>query len=150
MANILEMLEELDAEFKAAEVEKKESKGDFKPLPDGEYTVSVEKAVLKETKNGKPMVAFQFNIEEGEYSGRKIFKNAVISSGVGVRILKQDLYNMGIELESLKDLEGALEGALDLKLEVYKKTKGEYENVYINKVVGVVEDEVEVDLEDLF
>ncbi len=61
-----------------------------------------------------------------------IFKNSVITPN-SMPFFKADLKVMGIELAKLSDLPGRLDAMLDQTLEVTKKTKGEYANIYFNK-----------------
>lgn len=127
-------LESLDEAFAAAEVQ--ENRTEFEPIPDGKYTVFVDTAELKEAKNGKPMLALRLEILEGPHRGRKLFKNNVIQQNT-VAILKQDLTRMGYAIDKLSELDPV--DLLDRKLEVQKKTKEGYENIYINKFLGFVE-----------
>lgn len=57
---------------------------EFEPLPDGNYEVSLAQIELKESKNGKPMVAMRFKILDGQYAKQLIFVNQVISSGFSI------------------------------------------------------------------
>jgi hypothetical protein len=109
--------------------------GDYTPTPDGTYTVSVEKVQLKRTKTDKPMLAWQLRIAGPTRAGSCLFKNSLIASAKNVEFLKRDLVACGMELAKLSDLPGRLEELLDLSLEVRKITKGEYENVYIQKLL---------------
>lgn len=49
--------------------------GDFKPLPEGDYSLTVEKSTLGPNKKGKEMLSLVFKVETGEYDGRTIFHN---------------------------------------------------------------------------
>ena len=55
---------------------------------------------------------------------------------------RTDLHTCGLELEKLSDLPNHLRRLLNVKLEVTKRTRGENENVYINRRI-VLEDEGE-------
>ncbi|MEK4715251.1 DUF669 domain-containing protein [Sporosarcina sp. FSL K6-5500] len=52
--------------------------GDFEPLPDGQYEVSVEKLELTESKKGDPMLTIWFIILTGEYEKQRLFYNKVM------------------------------------------------------------------------
>lgn len=69
-------LEALAADVK--DVEKNGGGGDFEPLPDGQYEVSVEKMELTESKKGDPMLTIWFKVIEGNYEGQRIFYNKVM------------------------------------------------------------------------
>ena len=47
--------------------------------------------------------------------------------------LKTDLFRCGLELEKLTDLPSRLEELIGVRLEITKKTSGEYSNTYFNK-----------------
>lgn len=113
--------------------DKAEAGGDYSPTPDGTYTVSVEKVQLKRTKSDKPMLAWQLRITGPTRAGACLFKNSLIANEQNVKFLKRDLVACGMELGKLSELPGRLDELLDLSLEVRKVTKGEYENVYIQK-----------------
>jgi Protein of unknown function (DUF669) len=130
---------QFENEWGNIEIEEKQ----YDEVPDGKYVVFVDRCELKETKNGDPMLFWQFEIMEGPHRGRKLFKNNVLKTVDNLRFLKQDLARAGFELERLADLEHQLESLLDRILEVQKKTtksKGEtYENIYINRFKGFAE-----------
>jgi hypothetical protein len=50
-----------------------------KPLPDGDYPVTVTKADLKKASTGSDMVAVQLTVTAGDRAGRIIFNNFVFS-----------------------------------------------------------------------
>ena len=52
-----------------------------------------------------------------------------------IKWLKQDLFSCGLHLEKLSDLPHNLERLLNVKLEVTKRTRGENENIYINRQI---------------
>jgi len=107
--------------------------GDYDSVPDGKYVVAVEKAQLARTKSDKPMLKMQLRISGPTQAGRVLFKNSMIATAQNVEFLKRDLVACGVDLVKLSDLPGRLEELLDITLEVRKVTKGEYENVYIQK-----------------
>jgi hypothetical protein len=47
------------------------------------------------------------------------------------------LKTMGLELAKFSDLSGRLDELLDATLEVTKRTRGEYTNVYFNKRIRI-------------
>ena len=54
--------------------------------------------------------------------------------------VKGDLKTVGLELAKFSDLAGRLEELLDVTLEVTKRTRGEYTNVYFNKRIQIPAD----------
>lgn len=55
--------------------EQKESRGRFKEVPAGEYTVVVDKLELGEASWGDPQIVLWFKITDGDYKGNRIFYN---------------------------------------------------------------------------
>jgi hypothetical protein len=116
-----------------------QTKGDYEDVPDGNYQVKVESVKMKETKESRlPMLTWEFKIIAGEHAKRKIFKNDVLdpdSKWINEKMtyLKTDLSTCGVTLDSIKDIESVLDKLLDVNLEITVKSKGEYQNVYINR-----------------
>jgi hypothetical protein len=104
------------------------------PVPDGHYTVKVERVELKRSKTkGHPMLVWSLRITSGKYARRMLFKTNLIASERNLPWLKRDLLAVGLRLKKLSDLPHHLDELLDMRLEVTQRTKGEYVNVYINK-----------------
>ena len=55
------------------------------------------------------------------------------------QILISDLHTCGLDLDKLSELPSNLEKLINVKLEITKRTRGENENVYINRRI-VLED----------
>lgn len=78
-----------------AEAEAK--KGGFAPLPVGDYVVIVASSNVKATKDGKGRyVAMEYQVVEGEYSGRKVWDNLNLwnPSEQAMAIAKASLANL--------------------------------------------------------
>jgi hypothetical protein len=138
--------DEMNEEYQNATVEKKS----FDPLPDGNYQVIVDTVKLKKTqKTDKPMLVWEFKIVSGDNKGRKIFKNDVLDPNSEyindkLKYLKGDLSVCDVELKELGDLENSLHKLLDKYLEITLKTKGDNQNIFINRqlVKEVSEDDI--------
>lgn len=55
---------------------------EFEPLPTGQYLAKIlnpEDFVLTESSTGKPMIKAVWSVTEGEYEGRKIYDNIVLT-----------------------------------------------------------------------
>jgi len=50
---------------------------DFKPIPEGTYdvTLSGAKVIAESKSSGQPYVELTFTVAEGEYAGRRLFRN---------------------------------------------------------------------------
>ena len=123
-------LAQFDDDFVSADVEEK----DFEPVPDGKYQVKVDRVELTRSEtSGNPMLKWALKILGPKHKGRLLWRNNVIASKDNVKWLKQDLYTCGLQMEKLSDLPGKLESLLDIGLEVTKRTKNEFENIYFNR-----------------
>ena len=54
---------------------------DFEELPLGRYEVKINSMELTQSKNGDPMTKTIFEVVQGQYKGRYMFKNSVIYKG---------------------------------------------------------------------
>jgi hypothetical protein len=94
------------------------------PIPDGTYSVIVEKAEVSPTKTGGEMIKVQYKIKEGPHSGRNIFDQFNIKNQnpqavqIGLGQLKGMMKSFGHanvnKLESTKELVG-LKGLVTVK-----------------------------------
>jgi hypothetical protein len=82
------------------------------------------------------MIKWDLIVLSGQHVGRHIFKNSVITPK-SLPFVKGDLKTLGLTPAKLSDLPHHLESLLDLKLEVTKRTKGDYTNVYFNKRIEI-------------
>lgn len=122
-------LAEFDNAYKDSEVSERQ----YDSIPDGKYQVNVEQVELARAKtSGNPMLKWKLRILGPSCAGRYLFRNSVITQKT-VGFLKTDLHTCGLDLSRLSELNQNLEKLLDLKLEVKKHTRGENENIYINR-----------------
>ena len=110
-----------------------EERGEFEGLPDGKYQVVVEKVELTHTQNtGNPMLKWTLRVLGPQFANRLIWRNSVITNNT-IRYLKTDLHLCGLDLDKLSDLPRHLAELLDVRLEITKKTKGDYENIFFSR-----------------
>jgi hypothetical protein len=109
---------------------------DFEELPDGKYQVTVHGVRLAESQKGDPMLKWDLVVISGPCEGRHLFKNAVITSA-SLPFVKGDLKMLGLALPRFSELPQHLEGLLDKRLLVTKKTREEFTNVYFNRLLDV-------------
>ena len=130
-------LANFDNDFDSAEVEER----DFEDVPDGKYQVSVEKVELTRAKTtGNPMLKWALKILGPKHKGRFLWRNNVMANSDNIKWLKQDLYTCGLQLAKLSELPGRLDELLDVKLDVTKRTTGQYENIYLNRRIVVADE----------
>ncbi|MGI6139132.1 MAG: DUF669 domain-containing protein [Candidatus Hydrogenedentes bacterium] len=127
-------LSQFDDDYDSAEVEDRE----FDTVPDGKYQVMVEHVELSRAKSsGNPMLKWTLKILAPTHAGRLLWRNNVMASKENIKWLKNDLHTCGLELEKLSDLPERLNDLLDLTLEVTKRTRGENENIYLNRRIEI-------------
>lgn len=66
------------AQFKF-EADATEESGNFQPVPEGEYVLGIKKAEYEKTSTKKHMLKLELEIEEGPYTGRKVWTNIVFN-----------------------------------------------------------------------
>ena len=113
---------------------------DTDEVPDGKYQVRVQAVKLDRSQKGDPMLKWDLVVLSGQHANRHIFKNAVITQA-SLPFVKGDLKTLGLELPKLSELPNHLDRLLDHALEITKRTKGEYTNVYFNKRIEVPDGE---------
>jgi len=123
-------LSAFDDDFSSAEAPS------FEEVPDGKYQIRIDAARLDLSQNGNPMIKWDLIVIAGQHAGRHIFKNSVITPAA-LPFVKGDLKTVGLELAKFSDLSGRLDDLLDVTLEVTKRTRGEYTNVYFNKRIQI-------------
>lgn len=69
---------------------------DYSPLPSGKYPCKLVHIEEKVTRKGDEMWAMEFEVESGDYKGRKIFDNIVFSEAAAKR-LKLICSRLGVE-----------------------------------------------------
>ncbi len=125
-------------DYTEAEVEERE----FEPVPDGKYQVNVDQVELVRAKSsGNPMLKWTLRILAPRFPGRLLWRNNIIASRENIKWLKTDLHTCGLDLEKLSDLYKHLGQLTGVKLEVTKRTNGDFENVYLNRRLVIEDDE---------
>ena len=119
-----------DEEYEQAEAP------DFDEVPDGKYQVRIEAVRMAESQKGDPMIKWDLIVISGQFEGRHIFKNSVITQA-SLPFVKGDLKTLGLQLPKFSELPNHLEELLDKRLQVTKKTKDEFTNVYFNKLLAI-------------
>ncbi len=119
-----------DAEYESVNM------ADFDEVPDGKYQVRVDGVRLDHSQNGDPMLKWDLIVIAGQHAGRHIFKNSVITQA-SLPFVKGDMKTLGVSLAKFSDLPHQLESLLDIHLEVSKRTRGEYTNVYFNRRIQI-------------
>ncbi len=119
-----------DDEFNTAEAPSQDE------VPDGKYQVRIDSVRLEHSQKGDPMIKWDLIVLSGSKAGRHIFRNSVITAA-SLPFVKGDLKTLGLTLTKFSELAGRLEELLDATLELTKRTKGEYANVYFNRRIQI-------------
>ncbi len=125
-------LSAFDEEYEQAEAP------EFDEVPDGKYQVRIHAARMSESQKGDPMIKWDLVVISGQLAGRHIFKNSVITQA-SLPFVKGDLKVLGVQLPKFSELPNHLGLVLDKKLQVTKRTKDEFANVYFNKLLAIPE-----------
>lgn len=123
-------LSAFDDDFSSAEAPS------FDEVPDGKYQAQIDSVRLDRSQKGDPMIKWDLIVIAGQHTGRHIFKNSVITPAA-MPFVKGDLKTLGLELAKFSDLPNHLESLLDVTLEVTKRTRGDFTNVYFNKRIQI-------------
>lgn len=109
---------------------------DFEEVPDGKYQVRIQQAHMGNSQKGDPMIKWDLVIISGPLAGRHIFKNSVITSA-SLPFVKGDLKVLGVQLAKFSELPSHLVELLDKTLQITKRTKDEFTNIYFNKLLAI-------------
>ena len=109
---------------------------EYEEVPDGKYQARIESVRLESSQKGDPMIKWDLEVISGSQAGRHIFKNSVVTQA-SIPYVKGDLKTLGMELAKFSDLGLRLEELLDVTLEVTKRTRGDYTNVYFNRRLSI-------------
>jgi len=125
-------LTRLDEAFQRAKL--KEGETAREEVPDGYYDTKVEDVRLSKTpRTGNPMLSWKLRIVSEDFEGRTLNKNRVITDKT-LAFLKDDLEKCGVRLARLSDLPLHLDEMFGLKINVLKKTKDQWTDIYFVKV----------------
>lgn len=129
-----EDLKQLDDAWEQAEVEEGPR---FEDLPDGKYEAEITEVCFNNSKqSGRFQMSWEFTVRSPEkYRKRKIFRHSGLETQENIKWLKQDFATCGIYLQKLSDVD--LAAFIGRVVEIQLKTKGEFQNVYINRLISV-------------
>ena len=98
-----------------------------KAIPEGTYEVVVNEANQKDSRDGNPMIAFEFEVAEGAHKGAKLYENCSLQPQALFKLksvlmaLGMDIPNKAFDL-NLRDLVG-LTCEVEVGHEVYEGKK---------------------------
>lgn len=125
-------LSHLDDAFRHAKL--KDGENAREEVPDGYYDTVVEEVRLGKTpRTGNPMLSWKLRIASEDYAGRTLNKNSVITEK-SLAFLKDDLERCGLHLTRLSELPPHIKEMFGMKINVLKKTKDQWTDIYFVKV----------------
>lgn len=137
--NIEEELADLESAWDEAE---EKSGGE---ITDGTYQARVTGAKIGKSKaSGRLQVAWEFTIISGEFKNRKAWTYSGLETKENLGWLKTMLARLKLSIpKKLTDLPEILEAAIGLTAEIRLKTKGDFQNLHVQKLIDVDGEEVE-------
>ncbi len=136
--NILKQLGGLKGMWKKAR-ERANEGGSWENLPDGKYIAQLSTAELGNSEKGRFQCKMEYVVKEGEQAGQSIYKYMGLDKEESLDWMAKELVRLGVDATQLEaeELPAALEGLVKSKPTVRLKlrTKGEYQNCYIEKLV---------------
>ncbi len=105
----------------------------FRPVPDGRYQVIVETVELTKTRTtGNPMLKWRLRISGPTMADRVLWRNSVITERT-IPFIHKDLALCGIQMDALSELSSRLPELVSLRLEVTKRTRDNYEDIFFDR-----------------
>ncbi len=138
MANIANALKEVEDTWESSDAI--ESQG-FSPLPDGNYSGKAMDGVVEMSQNGRLQITLTLKPTEGKYEDKTIKKFMGLDNELSIGYAKGTLKLLGIENpKSITKLPKVLteffsehDNGVDIEFTV--KTKDDFVNIYINKLI---------------
>lgn len=135
-----EQIESISEEFDGASKEK--SDGQYPELPEGNYQGVIDKATLMTNKEGKLTARFGIRVLGPTHVGQmtsRFYNLSKPAPGKKSQVprFKQDLFGIGVEVTSSKDLKDAFEVIPGRKItfEIWKSKTTNYTNISIGKLI---------------
>ena len=107
---------------------------EFEELPLGRYEVKINSMELTQSKNGDPMTKTIFEVVQGQYKGRYMFKNSVIYKGDS-----KDAWRLKQELNFINSLQPGNEVNFYSFSDFEKQISNAFANINSRKLEYLVE-----------
>lgn len=136
-------LKESNKAWTGAKEKAKEQKG-FTEIEDGRYVARLVNVKVAESNAGRLQAVFAYKIEEGENEGQEKLDFMGLETEQNLEFFARRLSQLGYEMpDDLSEIGDIFEDINKTKplCKIRIKTKGEFQNVYLDKVFG--DDEVE-------
>lgn len=141
MGKLDQQAEDFDQQFlDAAKKAKENANQGFKKIDDGQYTCKLEKAEKGVSNNGRKQILWKFIIMDGDLTGDAINKYDGLDRKEGLEYICQTFQKFGYDPEEIIPFDSKAPAVLAEITErhqfcvVTAKTKGDFQNFYVNKV----------------
>jgi hypothetical protein len=104
-------------------------------VPDGKYITVVQRVEVVASSSGVPMIRWTLLITGPQHTNRLLWKNHAVGNNT-LKYIKADLQLCGLYLDAFSELPEHLDKLIGMELEVTKRTKNGYENIYFNRLIG--------------
>lgn len=113
-------------------------------VPDGKYQARIDGFEITRSKtSGNPMLKWKLRIIAPRCVGRILWRNSVLRNDPeSLRWIKKDLAVVGVRIGKLSELPDHVEAIVGRTVEISKTTRGDYDSIYLNKLVQM-DDEAE-------
>jgi len=115
-------------------------------VPDANYNCELKQVAITSSKKGNTMVQWDLLITEGDYEGQLLLKFNMLETEQNLQWLLKDLVTFNYDPSAVDDesLPTILEEITESKslVSIAVVSKEEYRNVYINSVIGTLDDGV--------
>jgi len=119
----------------------KKSTGTFDELDDGRYLCAITDSEVNNSQATNRLQMFiEFKIQEGEFTGKTKRMYIGLDNEMGIQIAVGTLSRLGLDIEDPSELETELKQLngkiVKIRLKTKQTAKGDFQNVFIEKVVG--------------
>ncbi len=145
MGKISSVLKVMQKKWKGSE-----ARSGVDSVPDGTYQARISAAGVNRAKtSGRLQTVLQFTIAAGKYKGRKIYKRDGLETPENISWLKGMLKTLGTKVPSkIMNLPKTLEKLEDELCVIQVKTNGQFTNIYIQKKIDDLDDDIDDEDED--
>lgn len=106
-------------------------------VPDDDYTVRIDAAVLGESKTSQRLqIEWGMTVLEGDFEGKKVNKYDGINEAKDLPYVQGTLEALELDIpDDITDIGEVLESAVGLIVDITVKTRDEFTNIFFNELV---------------
>ena len=110
----------------------------LKPIPDGNYKCRIIDARIEKSKSSGRLQVVQILqiLRPKKYKSRMLYRYAGLETKGNLGFFKSDLKRLGIKIpKNIINISRSIENTIDLKCSVTVRTRGEFTNIFINRLI---------------